>query len=228
MNPVYAILTGQGRFFCAGTDLSSWAELGNTDDGFENYCDELIADVNGLGAISRRSISSKPIIAAVNGNAIGGAVEMLLNCDLVVASEEATFTMPEAKWGVAAFQGGTPRLAKIAGLQRASEVLFLGKKFSAQDACNRFRFVNKVVPKDEVMTTALDWAQTIAKQSPETIQSTKRALVLTNHTAGVEDVVVKHLRSSEGIRMFNGKGFREGLTTFIEKRAPIWRNAAKL
>ncbi len=119
------MLTGQGRVFCAGADLKSyetfpfflacktlnasfrWSERAQAGLGDEQ--EEFIAASNGFGAISRRSSSSKPMIAAVNGSAYGGGTEMILNCDIVIASEEATFALPEVKRGVTALAGGEVR-----------------------------------------------------------------------------------------------------------------------
>lgn len=115
--------------------MSRWNKSQRSEDG-KDEGERIIADVNGFGSISRRSSSSKPMIAAVNGGAYGGGVEIVVNCDLVVASEEATFALPEVKRGVVAIQGGLysmccmwspcltlesfpgmPRLARISGHQ---------------------------------------------------------------------------------------------------------------
>ncbi|KZT08589.1 ClpP/crotonase [Laetiporus sulphureus 93-53] len=221
-----AIITGEGRAFCAGADLIAWKQ--RTQDGPQDEGESIISDVHGFAGISRRTSSPKPIIAAVNGSAYGGGVEIILNCDLVVASEEATFALPEVKRGVVAIQGGMPRLARIAGHQLASEMLLLGRNVTASDAATRFGFVNKVVPKSEVLATALAWAEEICSNSPDSVQSTKRALLLANLHASVEDVVVAHVRSQESIRQQTGKNIQEGLRAFSERVRPIWTNPARL
>ncbi|OSX66978.1 hypothetical protein POSPLADRAFT_1072124 [Postia placenta MAD-698-R-SB12] len=221
------VITGQGRVFCAGADLIAWNKSQRSEDG-KDEGERTIADVNGFGSISRRSSSSKPMIAAVNGGAYGGGVEIVVNCDLVVASEEATFALPEVKRGVVAIQGGMPRLARIAGHQLASEMLLLGRNIPAAEAAARFGFVNKVVPKTEVLSTALAWAVEITTNSPDSVQSTKRALLLTNKHADVEDIVKAHARSKESVRHFTSENIKEGLRAFSEKRKPVWSNPAKL
>ncbi|KAI0673640.1 enoyl-CoA hydratase/carnithine racemase [Trametes maxima] len=221
------IITGEGRAFCAGADLIEWNKR-QAGGGAEEDQQRIIRDVDGFASISRRYGSSKPMIAAVNGGAYGGGVEMILNCDLVIASEEAMLALPEVKRGVVAVQGGMPRLARIAGHQLASEMLLLGKPISAKDAATRFGFVNKVVPKAEVLSTALAWAAEIAQNSPDAVQSTKRALLLANRHGSVEDTVVAHVSSKESKRAFTSENILEGLKAFTEKRKPSWKNPAKL
>lgn len=219
------IITGNGRVFAAGADLVAWSS--NIEKSGSSI-ESVIASKHGFGSISRRSVSAKAIIAAVNGSAYGGGVEMILNCDIVIASEEATFALPEVKRGVVAAQGGMPRLARIAGHQLASEMLLLGRNITAHDAYTRFGFVNKVVPKGQALATAIEWAKEICSNSPDSVQSTKRALLLTNQEADVEDVVASHLRSPEGERHYMGENIKEGLRAFVEKRKPKWKNPARL
>ncbi|KAI0652368.1 enoyl-CoA hydratase/carnithine racemase [Trametes meyenii] len=221
------VITGEGRAFCAGADLIEWNKR-QAGGGAEEDQQRIIRDVDGFASISRRYGSSKPMIAAVNGGAYGGGVEMILNCDLVIASEEAMLALPEVKRGVVAVQGGMPRLARIAGHQLASEMLLLGKPISAKDAATRFGFVNKVVPKTEVLPTALAWAAEIAQNSPDAVQSTKRALLLANRHGSVEDTVVAHIGAKESKRAFTSENILEGLKAFTEKRKPSWKNPAKL
>ncbi|TDL26351.1 ClpP crotonase [Rickenella mellea] len=226
------IVTGEGRAFCAGADLKAWNK--DQQSGRSNEQELVASSVHGFGAISRRTVSSKPIIAAVNGSAYGGGVEMLLNCDLVIASEDAVFALPEVKRGVVAAQGGKgtvvfiPRISGTAGHQFASEMLLLGDTISASDARNRFAFVNLVVPKAEVLTQALKWANTICQNSPDAVQSTKRGLILTRQLGGVEQATVAHAWSSESKRAYKGTNIKEGLKAFAEKRSPSWSNPAKL
>ncbi|THH33169.1 hypothetical protein EUX98_g1022 [Antrodiella citrinella] len=181
----------------------------------EGEIERIVSDHNGFGSISRRTFA-KPIIAAVNGSAYGGGTEMVMNCDIVVASEEATFQLPEVKRGVVAVQGGMPRLGRIAGHQLASEMLLTGRPVPAQEAYLRFGFVNKVVPKSQVLAAALDFALQICQNSPDAVQSTKRALVLTKQIADVEDVVAAHIRSPEGRRAYMSENIQEGLNAFGE------------
>ncbi|KAI0830820.1 enoyl-CoA hydratase/carnithine racemase [Trametes gibbosa] len=224
-----AVITGEGRAFCAGADLVAWHKR-QAGGGAEADQKHLIEDVDGFGSISRRYPTSKPIIAAVNGGAYGGGVEMLLNCDLVIASEDAKLALPEVKRGVVAVQGGErmPRLSRIAGHQLASEMLLLGNPITAKDAAMRFGFVNKVVPPAEVLPTALAWAGAIIENSPDAVQSTKRALLIASRSGSVEEAVVAHVNSKESKRAFTSENIQEGLKAFNEKRKPAWKNPAKL
>ncbi|RDX51920.1 enoyl-CoA hydratase/carnithine racemase [Lentinus brumalis] len=227
------VLTGEGRIFCAGADLIAWNKR-QASGGAEADQQDIIRNTDGFASLSRRSTTSKPIIAAVNGGAYGGGMEIILNCDLVIASEDAKLALPEVRRGVVAIQGGMPRLARIAGHQAsrsilASELLLTGRAISAADAAARFGFVNQVVPEKDVLSTALKWAEEIVQNSsPDSVQSTKRALLLANQYGSVEDVVVAHIQSKESKRQFVSENIQEGLRAFSERRKPVWKNPAKL
>ncbi|KIJ53692.1 hypothetical protein M422DRAFT_154751 [Sphaerobolus stellatus SS14] len=221
-----AIVTGEGRMFCAGADLKAWRIT--QDRGMSDESEGIATSFHGFGNISRRSVSSKPIIAAVNGGAYGGGVEIVLNCDLVIASEKAQFTLPEVKRGVIAAQGGIPRIAAIAGHQRASEMLLIGETISAPEAYSRFGFVNKVVPHDQVLPTALEWARRINENSPDAVQATKRALILAQQLGNFEHATIAGSYAPEARRAYKGENIKEGLRAFSEKRKPKWKNPAKL
>ncbi|GBE77527.1 putative enoyl-CoA hydratase, mitochondrial [Sparassis crispa] len=221
------IFTGEGRLFCAGADLHAWNQRQQAGSA-KNDAEDVVTDVHGFGSISRRSTCMKPMVAAVNGGAYGGGVEMILNCDIVIADEDAKLALPEVKRGVCAIQGGMPRLGRIAGHQLASEMLLLGKTVSATEAATRFGFVNKVVPRSELLRTALAWAAAINENSPDSVQSTKRALLEGNRHGSVEDAVVAHIRSKENVRLYDSYNMKEGLKAFSEKRKPMWTNPAKL
>jgi len=222
------IVTGEGRIFCAGADLHAWNKRAHSEKTPESELKDGELARNGFGSISRRQCSSKPMIAAVNGGAFGGGLEMVVNCDLVIAAEDATLAYPEVKRGVVAAMGAIPRISRIAGHQLASEILLLGRNLTAHEAATRFGFVNKVVPKAEVVPTAIEWAKQLCQNSPDAVQSTKKALVLTTQLGGVEDVVVAHLRSKEMLRMYSGQNLKNGLQAFGQKRKPVWVNPAKL
>ncbi|KIM35608.1 hypothetical protein M413DRAFT_449653 [Hebeloma cylindrosporum] len=214
------IVTGEGRIFCAGADLKAWNN--DQQSGITREQENVAANVHGFGSISRRQ-SNKPIIAAVVGGAYGGGMEMLLNCDLVIASDDAKFALPEVKRGVVAIQGGIPRLASTAGHQLASEMLLLGKTIDAADARNRFGFVNTVVPASEVISTALATAQQIVVNSPDAVQSTKHGLLLAQKLNFSESVLT-HAWSPHSRQVYKGVNIKEGLKAFAEKRSPAWAN----
>ncbi|KAH8998788.1 ClpP/crotonase-like domain-containing protein [Lactarius hatsudake] len=154
------LVYGHGRAFCAGADLKFLAaQFGSVDQTAHR-----VWGVNGFGSLSRRAMS-KPIIAAVNGIAFGGGMEIVLNCDLVIASDNAAFALPEVKRGVVAAQGGIPRIKAAIGHQLASEMLLLGR--TAQ-----------------LLQTAIEWAGRITQNSPDAVQCTKRGLVEAWETRG--------------------------------------------
>jgi len=218
------IVTGEGRLFCAGADLIEWNK--NQQSGTNNETEGLLSSIYGFGSISRRQ-SCKPIIAAVIGGAYGGGVEIILNCDLVVASQDSKFALPEVKRGVVAIQGGIPRLSQIVGHQFASEMLLTGKVIDADEAQNRFGFVNTVVPGSKVLSTAISIAQQITANSPDAVQSTKVGLLLAQKHNFAETFTT-HAWSPESRRVYKGANIKEGLKAFTEKRTPRWTNPSKL
>ncbi|KAG8801874.1 hypothetical protein FRC17_006535, partial [Serendipita sp. 399] len=205
------IITGSGRAFCAGHDLKGWLNRPQNQHHLHEH---------GFAGISSRRSLTKPLIAAVNGLAFGGGTELILNCDLVVASESARFALPEVSRGVVAAQGGIPRLANAAGHQLASEMLLLGRPISAQDAYQRFNIlgaklfsVNAVVPSNKLMSTALEWATIITSNSPDAVQSTKKALLLAKES-GMWEGSKRHFESPEHKQAMTGDNIKEGLTAF--------------
>jgi enoyl-CoA hydratase/carnithine racemase len=114
--------------------LYRWNTRAHSANDPESESKEAELQVNGFGSISRRQSSVKPMIAAVNGGAFGGGTEILMNCDLVIAAEDAVLATPEVKRGVVALMGVIPRLSRVAGHQLASEMLLLGRNLTAQEA----------------------------------------------------------------------------------------------
>ncbi|KAG8793520.1 hypothetical protein FRC12_002480 [Ceratobasidium sp. 428] len=215
------IITGTGRAFCAGMDLKSW--LQNQSSGERGEAEAMAKDTTGFASLARRRCV-KPIIAAVNGLAMGGGVEILLNCDLVVASRDAKLALPEVKRGVVAAAGGIPRLQRIAGHQLASELLLTGRTITAEEAHTRYRFVTRVVPPSQVLSTAIELANEIVANSPDAVWSTKKALLEGQQYASLEEAVIKHNLSEESKSVYQGDNIREGLLAFNEKRKPKWTN----
>ncbi|CEL54381.1 enoyl-CoA hydratase [Rhizoctonia solani AG-1 IB] len=215
------IVTGNGRAFCAGQDLKNWKK--KQDTGSRREAEEMAGDTNGFGSLARRQCV-KPIIAAVNGIAMGGGVEILLNCDLVVASRDAKLGLPEVKRGVVAAAGGIPRIQRIAGHQFAAELLLTGRTITAEEAHTKYRFVTTVVPQAQVLSTAINLAKEIISNSPDAVWSTKKALLEGQQYASLEEAVIKHNLSAESKRVYQGDNIREGLAAFSEKRKPVWTN----
>ncbi|OAV98954.1 hypothetical protein PTTG_02479 [Puccinia triticina 1-1 BBBD Race 1] len=231
------------KAFCAGQDLKEWLAKKEHDQRRR-----LLDTPNGFGSISRR-LSRKPLIAAVDGLCLGGGLELVLNCDLVIATQHSTFGFPEVSKGVFVAQGGIPRLLLLCGRTLASELLFLGRPVDAQTARDKFRIVNEVVPTTEALLPAvLRMAQQIIANSPAAVQLTKLAMVDTlrrGHRGFLDDAALGTLREEElgdGIELATaaavlrdefdewarGPDMREGLRAFAEKRKPRWSDPVKI
>jgi len=159
-----AIVTGAGdRAFSAGNDLK-WQAAG----GKRGW------DRSGFGGLTERFDCDKPIIAAVNGVAMGGGFEIALACDLIIAAENAVFALPEPKVGLAALAGGLHRLPRQIGLKRAMGMILTGRHVSAKEGF-ALGFVNEVVPKGEALAAAERWANVILQNGPMSIRASKQA-----------------------------------------------------
>src|SRR5262244_1679055 len=159
-----AVVTGAGdKAFCAGNDLK-WQAAG----GKRGW------DKGGFAGLTTRFDCDKPIIAAVNGVALGGGFEIALACDLIIASENARFGLPEPRVGFIAGAGGTHRLPQQIPLKQAMGMLLTGKQITAQEAY-RIGLVNEVVPLADLMSTAERWAGEILQGSPLSVRLTKEA-----------------------------------------------------
>jgi enoyl-CoA hydratase/carnithine racemase len=212
-----AVLTGAGtRAFSAGADLKEWrtnmAPGGDKSKTVGNRSNRIVP-------LSRRR-GKKPVIAAVNGLALGGGTEFAVNCDLIVASETAYFGLPEVKRGVAPIAGALPRLIRTLGLQRASEFALTGRNVSAQEALG-WGLVNKVVPQSEVVSEAVRYAEMIAANSPDSVITARAGLREGWEKADVEDAVQTTLER-EFKQLQEGENILEGLKAFGEKRKPKW------
>ena len=206
-----AILTGAGdRAFCAGNDLK-WQAAGG-ERGW---------DSSGFGGLALRFDCDKPIIAAVNGVAMGGGFEMALACDLIIASESATFALPEPRVGLAALAGGLQRLPRQIGLKRAMGMILTGRHVSAREGLE-LGFVNEVVPRDEALGAAERWADQICENSPMSIRASKQA-VMRGLNATLPEAMVAQ-REYPAVRdMIASADYVEGPKAFAEKRPPLWQ-----
>jgi len=209
-----AILTGAGlKAFSAGNDLKATAAAAARGDKMPTG-DKAIP----FGGITSGFTCDKPIIAAVNGIAVGGGFEMALAADLIIAAEHARFGLPEPRVGLIAGAGGAHRLPQQIPLKQAMGMLLTGRQISAQEALT-FGLVNEVVAATELMATAERWANTILECSPLSIRLTKRA-ALSGLGYSIEEAIqrdqpiMKELLSSED--------FIEGPKAFAEKRKPHW------
>jgi enoyl-CoA hydratase/carnithine racemase len=204
------VLTGAGdKAFSAGMDLKAFASGQGSG---------ILANKHGFAGIAHREIP-KPIIAAVNGVALAGGLEIVLSCDLVVAVEHASFGIPEVKRGLLAAGGGLIRLPKRLPMAVALELALTGDPIDAQRAFE-LGLVNRVVPAAELMEAALALAERITPNSPLAVRRSKAvmyAAAQVSEEAGWEI-------SQEATRVvFGGPDAQEGATAFAEKRPPNWQ-----
>ncbi|PGH21347.1 hypothetical protein AJ80_03398 [Polytolypa hystricis UAMH7299] len=213
-----AIITGAGdKSFCAGQDLLEVERLSKNPPA-QKYLKGHPA--NGFAGVSQRR-GKKPIIAAVNGYAYGGGFEICLNCDMIVASPRAQFSLPEAKRGVYAGAGGLPRIVKIAGLQIASEIALTGRAISAQQA-KEWLIVNRISKTHEsLLEEALGLANEVAQLSPDALIVTKAGLREAWEVGNVT-TAVGNVRDRYEEKLMVGENLLEGLAAFREKRSPKW------
>lgn len=213
------IVTGEGRAFCAGADLKEW----NTSNSSPTNNKRPPMPRSGFGGLSRRSSTTgkKPVIAAVNGLAMGGGCEMIINCDLVLAAPSATFALPEVKRGVVALAGALPRLVRTVGKPRAMEMALTGRTLGASEA-REWGLVNQVCEEDEdVVGKAVELAKAVAGNSPDSVIVSRRGVLFGWEGMGVEEGTERLIR--EEWRRIEGKeNMKEGVRAFVEKRRPRW------
>ncbi|MGQ4618961.1 crotonase/enoyl-CoA hydratase family protein [Nocardia sp. R7R-8] len=208
-----AVLTGTGRAFCAGADLKALAagERIHAQD-HEEW---------GFGGIVRHFID-KPVIAAVNGFALGGGTEIVLACDLAVVSEEAKLGLPEVRRGLAAAAGGLLRLPRQIPLKLALEMALTGAPISARTAAE-WGLVNRVVPSSEVLDTALRLAGEIAANAPLSVRASKRVVYRAAEFGGDYSDELWEMNAAELRPVFRSTDAEEGPRAFAEKRVPRWQ-----
>jgi enoyl-CoA hydratase/carnithine racemase len=203
-----AVLTGAGeKAFSAGNDLKWTAQHGVPH-----------LPKSGFGALTSRFDLSKPVIAAVNGFALGGGLEIALACDIVIAADHATFGLPEPRVGLMAAAGGVHRLPRQLPMKVAMGMMLTAKPITAAEAL-RFGLVNEVVPAKDLAATAERWARTISECAPLSVQATKQA-ALAGLGRPLEDALTAHY--DEVDRLWSSKDMIEGPRAFAEKRAPHW------
>ncbi|RMZ76477.1 hypothetical protein DV738_g4890, partial [Chaetothyriales sp. CBS 135597] len=192
------IITGVGRAFCTGADLQEWNAMNKAG---------VVNDMGapGLAGLPRRR-GKKPIIAAVNGLCMGGGFEMVANCDLVIASSTAVFALSEVKRGIVPVAGCLPRLSRIIGLQRTTELALTGRNASAHEL-HQWGLINQVV-----------------EPHPDALIVAREGIRLSWEAAGVEEAVAS-LADEWYPRLVQGPNFTEGIQAFVEKRAPRWQNS---
>lgn len=210
------IMTGTGeKAFSAGNDLKYQAE----HHGSSVMRDGMKGVTTGFAGITARFDCFKPIIAAVNGFALGGGLEIALACDIIIAAEGATFGLPEPRVGLMAGAGGVHRLPRQIPYHAAMGVLLAGKRLSALEAYN-WGLVNEVVPLDKLMETAEHWAHECMKGAPLSLQATKEATTL-GLAMSLEEALSTQFPVS--LKMSQSEDLIEGPRAFSEKRPPNWK-----
>jgi crotonobetainyl-CoA hydratase len=203
-----AILTGAGdRAFCAGADLKTMRGTGPA-----------MREEAGVIASTLRFRPAKPVIAAVNGLAYGGGLELVLACDLAVCSERALFALPEVKRGVLATGGGLVRLPHVIGPRRALQLTLTGEPVDAATALS-WGLVNAVVPAGSVLERAMSVAHAIARNAPLSVAESKRAI---HEGAGLAEDDAWLLSEAAFHRIKDTADALEGPLAFAEKRPPKW------
>jgi len=207
-----AIITGAGeRAFSAGNDLKHQASGG-----------KMGSPPSGFAGITSRFDLTKPVIAAVNGVAMGGGFEIALACDIIVASESAVFALPEPRVGLAALAGGLHRLPRAIGVKRAMGMILTGRRVSAKEGYE-LGFVNEVVAPGELMAAAKRWAGLIGECSPMSIRASKQAVMKGLDEPSLEDAIKGQNRYEAVSALFRSEDFVEGPLAFSQKRAPNWK-----
>jgi enoyl-CoA hydratase len=203
------ILTGEPPVFCAGADLKE-INAGNAAN--------LQTKRGGFGGIVQRE-RTKPIIAAVDGPALAGGTEIVVSCDLVVASTTATFGIPEVKRSLVAAAGGLFRLGRKIPLNIAMELTLTGDPITAEVA-HHHGLVNRLVEPGEALDAAIALAERICANAPVAVRESRRVVI--EATNAPDDVGWK--MSLEGMAAaMSSEDFGEGLTAFIDKRPPVWK-----
>jgi enoyl-CoA hydratase/carnithine racemase len=206
-----AIVTGAGdRAFSAGNDLKYQASggdmRGQPDSGF--------------AGLTARYDLLKPVIAAVNGVAMGGGFEIALACDVIIAAHSAVFALPEPRVGLAALAGGLHRLPRAIGVKRAMGMILTGRRVPASEG-QELGFVNEVVPDGELMAAADRWARMMLECSPMSIRASKQAVYEGLELAGVR--AASEAKYPAVREMAQSEDYVEGPKAFAEKRSPQWK-----
>ncbi|WP_414167418.1 crotonase/enoyl-CoA hydratase family protein [Streptoverticillium reticulum] len=200
------VLTGADGTFCAGMDLKAAARG-----------EQVTVPGKGFAGLTEAR-TAKPLVAAVEGHALGGGFELALACDLVVAAEGARFALPEVKRGLIAGGGGVVRLPKRIPHHLAMELLLTGRTVTAQRACD-LGVVNRIAPDGQALPAALELAEEIAANAPLALAAVKRTV---RQADGAPESEAFAAQATEIGALLRSADFAEGVRAFAEKRAPEW------
>jgi crotonobetainyl-CoA hydratase len=207
------VLTGAGeRAFCAGADMKN---SGN-QTGLEYWA---AARPGGFGGIALRETLDVPVIARVNGVALGGGFEMVLGCDIVVACDEASFGLPEPRVGRMPLDGGMTLLQRQIPFRHAMGILLTGRRVKADEA-RALGIVNEVVPRAELDAAVERWAAEILACAPLSVRAIKAVSRRTSHLSPRE---AQAQRLPALVAALSSEDSQEGVAAFREKRAPVWK-----
>ena len=216
-----AIITGAGeQSFCAGADLGRLIPLWTGARQPESEADKRVQANPRLAqnALLRDLPLTKPVIAAINGDAIAGGFEILYNTDIRVAAEEARFGLQEVKWSIVPAGGSSVHLARQIPYARAMEMLLTGELIDARQAYD-YGFVNQVVPRDQVMATAERYAARIVSNGPLAVAAVKQAV---QENTGQDLKTALDREMELAIPVFLSRDAQEGPQAFKEKRDPVF------
>ena len=215
------ILTAEGsRIFSAGWDLKA---LGSGETKLDNWWEDGDYGDGGFAGLTENWTLNKPVIAALNGLVVGGGFELALACDLLIAADHVEFALPEMPLGIVPDAGALQRLPRRIPHNIALEMFFLGRRMGAAEAAH-YGLVNKVVPYDDLMATAREWAEKLAKSAPLALQTVKEVLRAieckplrqTFETMRTEDLPIYRA-------MLKSEDANEGVQAFLEKREPVFK-----
>ncbi|MCP4039847.1 MAG: enoyl-CoA hydratase/isomerase family protein [bacterium] len=213
-----AILTGAGeRSFCAGADLRGVGDFYRNLTSAQRL--RRSEQLPGLGGITKNLTIDKPIIAAVNGHCLAGGLELALSCDLRVASDNASFGLPETTRGMLPGAGGTQRLPRLIGPERALELIMTGRRIDAEEAL-RIGLISRVVPLAQLRAEALALASAIAENGPLAVRAAKAA-VWRGLDLPLEEGLRLEQHLAEPVRQ--SEDAQEGPRAFLEKRKPVFK-----
>jgi enoyl-CoA hydratase len=207
-----AVVTGEGKSFVAGADIVAMSKL--SQDEARTFMKK------GQDAFLFIESLPVPVIAAVNGFALGGGCELAMACDVRIASEKAKFGQPEVGLGILPGFGGTQRLPRLVGPGNAKYLIYGAHTIGAQEAL-RIGLVQKVVAADALMDEVMDYAQTVAANGPVAVRASK-AVIAKGADADIQTGCDYELEAQ--VETFGSEDHKEGLTAFTEKRKPTFQN----